>query len=239
MAFEATYISTTSTSELASYWPEIAELSTAQQEFVIRESYYKVNEILDSFISTPLPKQPTSGRYPTSVRDAQAYDAIARAITLVYGPDNERSVEARRVASEAIKELVDGKAQIEQMYSLDEVGSQYPVAGSANTSTAIMQVNRQAQYTGSTERIYTFTASSSANIGSAIIAWASGEGDTGSFTSDYEWEGIEDGLQVRFMAAPAGGVSIVSGDTWKIRCVPVTQRPDVPGAYITIIPING
>lgn len=238
MAYIDSYISTTSTSELASFFAEAAELSTAQHEFIIKESYYKVNEVLDSFIQTPLPKQPTTGLYPSAVREAQAALAIYYARRLILGTDSELTERARAAADLAIKELLDGKAQIEQMYSQDEIGIQYPVPGSSNTSTAILQVDRSSTYTGDTERIYTFTATSSADIGTATMSWGNGEGDTGTFTSDYAWDSIEDGLIVRFMASPSGGVSIVSGNTWKVRCTPYQIKPDVPGNYISLIPVR-
>lgn len=238
MAFIDTYISTTSASELSSFYAEAAELSTAQHEFIIKESYYKVNEVLDSFIQTPLPKQPTTGLFPSSVREAQAACAIHYARRLILGTDSDVTLAAKVAADAALEELIKGKAQIEQMYSQDEIGIQYPVPGSSNTSTAILQVNRNALYSGETEKTFTFTATSSANIGTATMSWSDGEGNTGAFTSDYDWEGIADELEIRFMASPSGGVSIVSGNTWKVRCVPLVIKPDVPGNYISLIPVR-
>lgn len=239
MAYIATYISTTSASELASYWTEVAELSTAQHEFVIKESYYKVNEVLDSFIQTPLPKQPATGLYPSAVREGQALYAIYLALQLTLGSDSERTVSAKKRADDALEEIIKGRAQIEQMYSPDESGVQYPIPGASNTSTAILQIDRSSDYTGTTERVYTVTATSSANIGTATLSWSNGEGDTGTFTSDYDFAGIEAGLRLRFMASPIGGVAIVSGDTWKVRAVPLSITPDSPGGYFRTIPIHG
>lgn len=239
MAYIATYISTTSSSELSKYWSEVSGLSTTSHEFVIAESYYKVNEVLDSFIQTPLPKQPTTGAYPSSVREAQALYAIYLALQLTLDPGSERVVTAKERADKALDELLKGRAQIEQMYSPDETGIQYPVPGTSNTSTAILQVDRTSSYTGSTEQTYTVTATSSANIGTATCSWSDGEGNTGTFTSDYDFEGLSYGVSVRFMASPSGGVAIVSGNTWKIRCVPNSIKPDVPGGFMRTVPIYG
>jgi len=232
MAFIATYISTTGASELATFWDEASELTTAVHEMVIKESYDWVNEHLDSFIQTPLPVQPTTGRYPSAVREVQALKAIHRAKLYLFGSSDETVIQARDAASAAMDELIKGKAQIEAMYSQDEIGFNYPIAGSSNTSTALLEVDRQSSYTGDTERIYTITASSSANIGSATFGWANGEGDTGTGTSDYNWLSIGAGLRIRWKASPSGGIAIVSTDTWKIRCVPETVKPDAPGNMI-------
>lgn len=233
MAFIATYISTVAGgSELANFWDEATELSTTVHELIIKESYDWVNEHLDSFIQTPLPVQPTTGRYPSAVREVQALKAIHRAKLYLFGSSDETVMQARDAASAAMDELIKGKAQIEAMYSQDEIGFNYPIAGSTNTSTALLEVDRQTSYTGDTERIYTITATSSANIGSATFGWANGEGDTGNDTSDYNWLSIEAGLRIRWKASPSGGVAIVSTDTWKIRCVPETVKPDAPGNMI-------
>ena len=234
MAFIATYISTVAGgSELANFWDEASELTTTIHELVIKESYDWVNEHLDSFIQTPLPLQPTTGRYPSAVREVQALKAVHRARLYLFGSGDEETTKARDAASAAMDELIKGKAQIEAMYSQDEIGFNYPIAGSSNTSTALLEVDRQASYTGDTERIYTITATSSADVETATFTWANGEGttDTGN-TSDYDWIAIEDGLSIRWKASPSGGKAIVSTDTWKIRCVPETVKPDAPGNMI-------
>lgn len=234
MAFIATYISTVAGgSELANFWDEAVELGTTVHELIIKESYDWTNEHLDSFIQTPLPVQPTTGRYPAAVRELQALKAIHRAKGYLFGFGAEDTLAARDACEAALEALIKGKAQIEAMYSQDEIGFNYPVAGSSNTSTAILEVDRQATYTGDTERTYTITATSSAAIGTATFTWADGEGttDTGN-VSDYDWITIDDGLRIRWKASPSGGIAIVSGDTWKIRCVPETVKPDAPGMQI-------
>lgn len=240
MAFINTYISTVSSgSELGNFWDEAIELSTTIHELIIKESYDWTNEALDSFIQTPLPVQPTTGRYPSAVRELQVLKAINRANLYLHGSGSEITIASRDAADEALKRLLEGRAQIEAMYSQDEIGFNYPVAGSSNTSTALLQVDRQSMYYGRTERTYTITASTSAAIGVATFSWANGEGttDTGN-TSSYDWLSIEDGLNIRWMASPSGGVAIVSGDTWKIRCVPETVKADAPGATIGSISLR-
>lgn len=236
MAFIASYISTTGASELANYFDEVLELSTAQHEHIIKESYRYVNEVLDSFIQTPLPVQPTTGVYPSVVRLAQARAAIFYAYQIIDNGTGERLAQAKSNLDATVDELLKGRANIEAQYSQDEIGINYPISGSSNTSTALMQVDRQAKYTGSTERTYTVTATSSADIGTATYSWTDGEGNSGTGTSDYDFSTISSGVRVRWYANPSGGVAIVSGDTWKIRCVPLDIKPDAPGKQIGQIP---
>lgn len=240
MAFIETYISTVAGgSELANFWDEAVELSTTIHELIIKESYDWTNEALDAFIQSPLPVQPTTGRFPSSVRELQALKAINRANLYLFGSGSEITIASRDAADEALKRLLEGRAQIEAMYSQDEIGFNYPVAGSTNTSTALLQVDRQASFTGDTERTYTITATSSAAIGTATFSWSDGEGTTSTgHTSDYDWIAIDSGLNIRWFASPSGGVAIVSGNTWKIRCVPETVKADAPGATIGSISLR-
>lgn len=235
MAYITTYIST-APSTVEYDFDEFVELSTAVKEYCVKESYYKTNEVLDSLTQVPIPKQPSTGAYPSAVKDVQKAYLEWYALKKIHGVGSETTLAAKEAADTLAKELKEGWALIERQYSQHEIGFNYPVAGSSNASTAIMQVDRNAEYTGDTERTYTVTASSSANIGTATFSWSDGEGNTGTGTSSYDFQELSDGLSIRWYAGASGGVAIVSSDTWKIRCVPQVVKVDAPGNQIGSIP---
>jgi hypothetical protein len=219
MAYIATYISTTSASELSLWYPEIAEVATADHEQAILWSYDWVNERLDVHIKVPVNLEPTSGRYPASVRDAQALAAKYYLLRNAFGEDAELVVKAKESRDAAIQEVIDNKAHFEKDFSADELGIGQAIAAAANTSTASVYSDRRVKYTGTREKTYTVTITSAGAVETAVWKWDDGEGnETASLTTQYYYQQLESGVAVRFYGAQAK--TFINGNTWTVRAVP-------------------
>lgn len=225
MAFIETYISTVSGgSELSSYFEEVAEWSSAADvsahELAIKESYDLINSFLDAYMTVPVAKEPTSGRYHALVRQAQAYIAIAKCRERKQGRTDE-VVKTWAAADAAVKAMVEARSQFEVQHSPDELGIGNPIPGASNTSTAWLQVDRRQDYTGDHEQTYTVTITTAGAIGTAVYSWADGEGTTHTAnTSSYDWAGLENGIYIRFLYGT--GANLVISNTWTIRGVPAS-----------------
>jgi hypothetical protein len=223
MAFIATYISTVSGgSELSSYFEEIAEWSATADvtahELAIKESYDYVNSFLDAYLSIPIQKEPTTGRYNPLVRWAQAKTAIAMCRERKQGSTSEDVIKSWESAMQAIKAMVEARAQLEIQNSPDEVGIGDAVPGASNTSAPRLVTNRTIDFTGDREMIYTITITTGGAVGTAVYSWSDGEGNTDTAnTTAYAWQDLENGIEIRQF----GSGSFVLNDTWTIRCVPV------------------
>lgn len=235
MAFIATYISTTTTSELSSYFQEIAEFTTAEHETFILKSYYALNGYLDAHIPVPIQKEPTSGLVPELVKIAQAMIAIWLARTNRHGADNEKSVAARTIAMSSIDDIIKAKSQFEYMYSPDEIGIGLPIPGSSNTSVPQLLIDRSRSYSGDREQTYTVTITTAGAIGTAVYSWADGEGNTTTgVVSSYSWTALENNIYIRFMTT--GSTTLVLANTWTIRGVPLTTLATTSSDSLSTIP---
>lgn len=234
MAYIATYISTTSASELSLWYPEVAEVATADHEQAILWSYDWVNERLDAHIKVPVSLEPTSGRYPASVRDAQALAAKYYLLRNSFGEDAELVIKAKEAAKTAIQEILDNKAHFERDNSSDELGIGEALPASTNTSTATFYVDRRVKYTGTREKTYTITITTAGEVETAVWKWNDGEGnETASITSTFDYTDLESGVSVRSHGNPSTTTYVIN-NTWTIRCVPEDMPRKAGGGLHTI-----
>lgn len=223
MTFIATYISTVSSgSELAKYFEEIAEWASSDDvtahELAIQESFDYVNSFLDAYMSVPVAKEPTSGRYHVLLRWAQAKVAIAMCRERKHGSTSEIVIASWASAEAAIKALIEARSQLEIQNSPDEIGIGEAVPALTNTSAPRLIVNRGVDFTGDREMLYTITITTAGAIETAVYSWNDGEGNTTTgVTTDYDWHTLENGIEVRQL----GAGSFVLNNTWTIRCVPI------------------
>ena len=220
MAFIATYISTTSASELGAWYNKLAKLTTTVQESIVQRSYDAVNQDLDPFFSVPFPKEFDTGRYHMSVKEAQALKAIhfAELYLNPHGDDTAAALEDYQAKIDWIK---DHKTHFEADYSADEIGINNPVPGSGNTSTARVLVDKRKSYSGDTERTYTITVTTAGAVETAVVSWTDGEGTTTTgLTTSYDWLSLENNIHIRMISE---GLSFVETDTWTIRGVPLDE----------------
>ena len=229
----ATYISTASTSELGYFFEEVAEEVTANVAWALAESYYYLNERLDTVMHVPIRKERTTGLFHHTVRRAQAWIAIAMLRERKLGQNSDEVAKSWITASAAIDEVVKFKTHFEEQYSGDELNIGYALAAAANTSTATIQVDRTQKYTADREKTYTVTITTAGAVETAVYSWDDGEGNTTTgVSSHYEWEGLEEGVQIRCSAL--SGQTFIKNDTWTIRCVPDTEVQTASGGLMTI-----
>lgn len=221
MAFIETYISTVSGgSELSSYFEEVAEWTATADvtahELAIKESYDYVNSFLDAYMSVPIVKEPTTGRYHPLVRWAQAKVCVAMMRERKMGSANELVAQSWESATNAIKAMVDARSQFETQTSPDEVGCGPAVPALTNTSTAQIISDISTDFEADHEITYTITITTGGAVGTAIYSWADGEGNTSTGnTTTYDWDDIENGLRIRCKAG-----TFVINNTWTIKCIP-------------------
>lgn len=239
MAFIATYISTVSGgSELSSYFEEVSEWTATADvtahELAVKESYDYVNSFLDAYMSVPIAKEPTTGRYHPLVRWSQAKVAVAMMRERKMGSANELVAQSWESAAAAIKAMVEARSQFEMQTSPDEVGCGPAVPASANTSTAQIISEVGADFDGDHEQTYTITITTGGAVATAVYSWADGEGNTTTaVTTSYEWRELENGLRVRCKAG-----TFVLNDTWTIRCAPIDSSVTTPAGSIGNITIR-
>lgn len=231
--YSATYISTASTSELAYFFEEAAEELTATVAWALAESYAFLNERLDTIITVPVRKERTTGEYHRTVRRAQAMIAVAMLRERKLGFDSEEVEKSWAAARAAIEDILNFKAHFEEQSSGDELGIGYARPATANTSTGTILVDRRLTYTADREKLYTLTITTAGAVETAVYKWDDGEGnETTAVTSHYEWEALEEGLYIRFLAAT--GQTYILNNTWTIRCLPLDEIETQSGGLRTI-----
>lgn len=220
MAYIATYISTTSTTELGAWLENYSNDydATTELEPAHKLAYDYVNEELATMMSVPVPKQAT-GRYPEAIKTAMAFSVVAFLRQLKLGLAHETTIASFKAADEKIERVKKLYVHFDSQKSADEAGIGLAIPNSGNTSTGIIETDQSIDFTGDVSEVYLITITTGGAIGTAVYKWKDGEGnETTGVTSHFDFDSLEKGLEIRF--GKAASDTFVLNDTWTITCNP-------------------